>query len=98
MSPNILIISNPNDVDNFRRLLGDGSQWGMKFEYKIQKQAKGIADAFIIGKDFIGDDDVALVLGDNIFYGNVLSAKCPAPLEVLCLYVEYICRECGTLL
>lgn len=65
----ILIITNPLDYDNFKKLLGDGSQFGVKFDYKIQEQAKGIADAFIIGEDFISNDDTALILGDNVFYG-----------------------------
>ena len=66
----ILIISNPTDIDNFKKLLGDGSQLGMKFEYEIQYEPKGIAEAFIIGEKFIGDDSVALILGDNIFHGH----------------------------
>ena len=66
----ILIITNPLDYDNFKKLLGDGSQFGVKFEYKIQNIAKGIADAFLIGEDFISDDNVALILGDNVFYGE----------------------------
>ena len=66
----ILIISNPADIDNFKKLLGDGSQLGMKFEYAIQYEPKGIAEAFIIGEEFIGDDSVALILGDNIFHGH----------------------------
>lgn len=66
----ILIISNPDDIDNFKKLLGDGSHLGMKFEYAIQYEPKGIAEAFIIGEDFIKDDSVALILGDNIFHGQ----------------------------
>lgn len=66
----IMIISNPTDIDNFKKLLGDGSQLGMKFEYAIQEQPKGIAEAFLIAEDFIGDDSVALILGDNIFHGH----------------------------
>ena len=66
----ILIITNPLDYDNFRKLLGDGSQFGVKFEYIIQHKAKGIAEAFILGEDFIKNDDVALILGDNIFHGH----------------------------
>ena len=66
----ILIISNPADIDNFKKLLGDGSQLGMKFEYAIQYEPKGIAEAFIIAEEFIGDDSVALILGDNIFHGH----------------------------
>jgi len=65
----ILIITTPQDQDQFKRLLGDGSQLGCKFEYAAQAEPKGLADAFIIGADFIGSDSVALVLGDNIFHG-----------------------------
>lgn len=68
----VLIISTPRDVGIFQDLLGDGSDWGMSFEYEVQFQPRGLAEAFIIGKDFIGDDDVAMVLGDNMFYGENL--------------------------
>lgn len=66
----ILIITTPQDQDQFKRLLGDGSQLGCEFTYAVQPQPNGLAEAFIIGKEFIGDDKVALVLGDNIFYGH----------------------------
>ncbi len=66
----ILIITNQDDYDNFIKLLGDGSQFGVNFQYKIQKVQRGIADAFIIGEKFIDGDEVALILGDNIFHGH----------------------------
>lgn len=66
----VLIISTPRDISLFKELFGDGQWLGMKFEYAVQDKPRGLADAFIVGKDFIGSDDVALVLGDNIFYGQ----------------------------
>ncbi|MDO5766812.1 MAG: glucose-1-phosphate thymidylyltransferase RfbA [Spirochaetales bacterium] len=69
----VLIISTPRDLPVFKELFGDGSQLGMKFEYAVQDKPRGLADAFIVGKKFIGNDSVALVLGDNIFYGQRFS-------------------------
>ena len=69
----VLIISTPRDLPVFKELFGDGAWLGMKFEYAVQDKPRGLADAFIVGKDFIGSDDVALVLGDNIFYGQSFS-------------------------
>ena len=66
----VLIISTPRDIKLFEELFGDGAWLGMHFEYAVQDKPRGLADAFIVGKDFIGNDDVALVLGDNIFYGQ----------------------------
>jgi glucose-1-phosphate thymidylyltransferase len=71
----ILIITTPNDRDQFQRLLGDGSQWGLSLSYAIQDKPTGIAEAFVLGADFIGDDSVALVLGDNIFHGSGLGSR-----------------------
>jgi glucose-1-phosphate thymidylyltransferase len=66
----VLIISSPRDIGGFEKLLGDGAKWGMKFSYVTQAKPEGLAQAFILGADFVGDDHVALVLGDNIFYGS----------------------------
>lgn len=69
----ILIISTPEDQSRFQNLLGDGSQFGLSFEYRVQDEPRGIADSFIIAETFIGNDSVALILGDNIFYGHNLA-------------------------
>ena len=69
----ILVISTPTDLPNFEKLLGDGSQFGVNFSYKVQPSPDGLAQAFILGEEFIGDDACAMVLGDNIFYGNGFS-------------------------
>jgi glucose-1-phosphate thymidylyltransferase len=66
----ILLISTPEDLPRFKTLLGDGTQWGIRFSYVEQPRPEGLAQAFILGADFIGDDNVCLILGDNIFYGQ----------------------------
>jgi len=71
----VLVITTPQDADQFRRLLGDGSQWGISIEYTVQERPEGLAQAFILGADFIGDSTVALVLGDNIFFGPGLGTR-----------------------
>jgi len=74
----ILIISTPQDLPRFEALLGSGEQIGCNFTYKVQEKPRGLADAFIVGEDFIGDDKVAMVLGDNIFYGSDMDGKLQA--------------------
>lgn len=71
----VLIISTPKDLPRFMELLGDGSQIGCKFEYKTQETPRGLADAFVVGEEFIGKDKVAMILGDNIFYGNEMGKQ-----------------------
>ena len=90
----ILIISTPTDLPNFKRLLGDGSEYGLRLSYKEQPSPDGLAQAFILGEEFIGDDSCAMILGDNIFYGNGLShllreaAETPDKATVFGYYVE----------
>lgn len=69
----VLVISTPHDIDSYRRLLGDGTRIGMNIKYAVQEKPRGLADAFIIGEEFIGNDNVCLVLGDNVFYGAAMS-------------------------
>ena len=71
----VLLISTPGDINSYKKLLGNGSQWGISLQYKIQEKPKGLAEAFLLGEEFIGSESVCLVLGDNIFYGNTLSEK-----------------------
>jgi glucose-1-phosphate thymidylyltransferase len=71
----VLVITTPEDQEQFRRLLGDGSQWGLELSYAVQERPEGIAQAFVLGADFIGDEPVALILGDNIFHGSGLGTR-----------------------
>lgn len=80
----VLIISTPRDIGCFKELFGDGSWLGMHFEYAVQDKPRGLADAFIVGKNFIGNDDVALVLGDNIFYGQSFTHTLKNAAEKIC--------------
>ncbi|MFC9251345.1 glucose-1-phosphate thymidylyltransferase RfbA [Amycolatopsis thailandensis] len=91
----ILIISTPVDLPHFRRLLGDGSQFGLSFSYAEQAAPNGLAEAFVIGADFVGDDDVALVLGDNIFYGQGFSSRLQAAATALdgCVLFGYPVKD-----
>lgn len=78
----VLVISTPEDTPRIKQLLGDGSQLGMHLEYAVQEKPEGLAQAFTIGKEFIGDDSCAMILGDNIFYGNGLNAKLQAACRI----------------
>jgi glucose-1-phosphate thymidylyltransferase len=91
----ILIISTPADLPNFRKLLGNGDQFGLSFSYAEQPSPNGLAEAFVIGADFIGDDDVALVLGDNIFYGQGFSSRLQTAVEELdgCVLFGYPVKD-----
>ncbi len=77
----ILIISTPEDIEQYKKLLGDGSQIGVEFTYVIQAEPKGLAEAFILGEDFIGDDSVCLILGDNVFYGKDMTKVLKSAME-----------------
>ena len=77
----VLIITTPRDASTFKDLLGDGSKWGMTFEYTIQDEPRGLAEAFIIGEKFIGEDNVAMILGDNMFYGEHFAEKLKSAME-----------------
>ena len=77
----VLVLSTPKDIVQYKRLLGDGSQWGIILQYKIQKEPKGLAEAFVLGEDFIGEDPVCLILGDNIFYGLDFSEQLETVVE-----------------
>ena len=79
----ILIISTPQDLPNFKKLLKDGSQFGVRFEYKEQPSPDGLAQAFVLGEEFIGDDSAALILGDNIFYGQGFSGLLKENIEMI---------------
>ncbi|MQA08241.1 MAG: glucose-1-phosphate thymidylyltransferase RfbA [Pseudonocardiaceae bacterium] len=91
----ILIISTPDDLPNFQRLLGDGAQFGVRFDYAEQPQPNGLAEAFIIGAAFVADDDVALVLGDNIFYGQGFSSMLQQQVSTLdgCTLFGYAVKD-----
>jgi len=91
----VLLITTPIDQSSFQRLLGDGAQFGIRITYAVQDAPRGIPEAFLIGRDFIGDDPVALILGDNLFFGQGLSstlqavARRPAGATVFCYWVEH---------
>lgn len=79
----ILIISTPSDIDNYERLFGDGHKLGLSIQYKVQDKPRGLADAFILGEDFIGNDNVCLILGDNVFYGQDLTRILSHAMELI---------------
>ncbi|MBU3107653.1 glucose-1-phosphate thymidylyltransferase RfbA [Clostridium gasigenes] len=91
----ILIISTPRDIINFKELFKDGCEFGLNIEYEVQEQPNGLAEAFIIGEDFIGDDNVAMILGDNIFYGQNFSShlKKAASLEIGAMVFGYYVQD-----
>lgn len=91
----ILVISTPEDLPIYKRLLGDGSQWGVRFDYAAQQHPNGLPEAFIIGKDFIGSDSVCLILGDNIFFGTGLpeTLRSAARLEEGAIIFAYSVRD-----
>ncbi|MFE0024058.1 glucose-1-phosphate thymidylyltransferase RfbA [Amycolatopsis sp. NPDC059021] len=91
----ILIISTPADLPNFGKLLGDGEQLGLSFSYAVQPSPNGLAEAFVIGADFVGDDDVALVLGDNIFYGQGFRGRLREAVDTLdgCVLFGYPVKD-----
>ncbi len=95
----ILIISTPEDMPRIQQLLGDGSSFGISFSYAVQERPEGLAQAFLIGKDFIGDDSYALILGDNIFYGNGLGHKLSAARQMAeeggGMHLRVLCRRPG---
>ena len=77
----VLIISTPEDTPNYEKLLGDGTRLGMRFVYKVQETPRGLADAFILGEEFIGGDNVCLILGDNVFYGQDMTRVLRSAME-----------------
>jgi glucose-1-phosphate thymidylyltransferase len=91
----IMVISTPEDLPSFRRILGDGKKWGLEFSYAEQAEPRGLAEAFLIGKEFIGKDNVSLILGDNIFYGSGLPAllKEGAKIENGAMIFAYVVKD-----
>ena len=77
----VLVVSTPRDTPRLRELLADGAQWGMRISYVVQDEPKGLAHAFVVGRDFVGDDSVALILGDNVFFGSELPRKARAAIR-----------------